>query len=58
MPHVIEMPIDRLSDQELGLRKWEAVMSGGYGSAEHRRVECEILRRMSGPDDSRPASLH
>ncbi|GAA0714683.1 hypothetical protein [Dokdonella soli] len=45
MVRVIEMPVERLSDHELGIRQWEAVMSCGYGSPEHQWLEREILRR-------------
>jgi hypothetical protein len=55
MPNIIEMPVDRLSDHELSIRKWEAVMSDGYGSGEYQRLERETARRMSGRDDSRGA---
>lgn len=59
MLNIIEMPLDGLSDHELQIREWEAVMSGGYGSTEHRVLEREMLRRMSAPDTARPPpSLH
>ncbi|MEP7044768.1 MAG: hypothetical protein ABI843_17010 [Dokdonella sp.] len=58
MLNVVEMPIDRLSDHELQMREWEAVMAAGYGSTEHRQVKSEIQRRMSAHDSVRPASVH
>lgn len=57
MLNVIEMPVGHLSDHELAIRKWEAVMSDGYGSPEYRRLETEAVRRLSGRDDFRGASL-
>jgi hypothetical protein len=45
MYNVTEFPIDRLSDRELRIREWEVVMSGGYGSSEHKRLQSEIRRR-------------
>lgn len=56
MLNIIEMPVDRLSDHELAIRKWEAVMADGYGSGEHQRLERECVRRMSGRDDFRGVS--
>ena len=47
MYNVTEFPIDRLSDRELRLREWEVVMSGGYGSSEHKRLQNEMWRRTS-----------
>ena len=56
MLKLVEMPIDRLSDHELSVRKWEAVMSSGYGCTEYQRLERESVRRMSGRDDLRATS--
>jgi hypothetical protein len=47
MYNVTEFPVDRLSDRELRLREWECVMSGGYGSSEHKRLQSEMWRRTS-----------
>ena len=47
MYNVTEFPVDRLSDRELRLREWEVVMSGGYGSNEHKRLQSELWRRPS-----------
>jgi hypothetical protein len=47
MYNITEFPIDRLSDRELRLREWEVVMSGGYGSSEHKRLQNEMWRRTS-----------
>jgi len=47
MYNVTEFPVDRLSDRELRLREWEVVMSGGYGSNEHKRLQSELWRRTS-----------
>ena len=47
MLNVTEFPVDRLSDRELRLREWEVVMSGGYGSNEHKRLQSELWRRTS-----------
>ena len=47
MYNVTEFPVDRLSDRELRLREWEVVMSGGYGSHEHKRLQNELWRRTS-----------
>lgn len=47
MYNVTEFPIDCLSDRELRLREWEVVMSGGYGSSEHKRLQSEMWRRTS-----------
>ena len=58
MLNVVEMPIDRLSDHELQMREWEAVMAGGYGSIEHRQVQSEIQRRSVPQASKRPASVH
>jgi hypothetical protein len=55
---LVEMPIDRLSDHELQVREWEAVMSSGYGSIEHSQLKSELQRRASGQPTSRPARLH
>lgn len=58
MFNVIEMPVATLSDHELRIREWEAVMAGGYGSSEHRQLQGEMMRRLSGMDDTRAVSLH
>lgn len=47
MYNVTEFPVDRLSERELRLREWEVVMSGGYGSSEHKRLQSELWRRTS-----------
>jgi hypothetical protein len=47
MFNVSEFPVDRLSDRELHIREWEVVMSGGYGSGEHKRLQDEMWRRTS-----------
>ncbi|MGH8173864.1 MAG: hypothetical protein ACREPX_12030 [Rhodanobacteraceae bacterium] len=47
MLNVTDFPVDRLSDRELHLREWECVMSGGYGSNEHKRLQSEMWRRTS-----------
>jgi hypothetical protein len=47
MLNVVDMPIDHLSDHELQMREWEAVMSGGFGSTEHRQLQSEMQRRSS-----------
>ena len=55
---IVEMPLDRLSDHELSLRQWEAVMAGGFGSAQHRQIESEMSRRSSSRDAFHPPVLH
>ena len=47
MYNITEFPVDRLSDRELRIREWEVVMSGGYGSNEHKRLQNEMWRRTS-----------
>ena len=47
MSNIAEFPVDRLSDRELRLREWECVMSGGYGTNEHKRLQSEMWRRTS-----------
>ena len=47
MNNISEFPVDRLSDRELRIREWEVVMSGGYGSNEHKRLQSEMWRRTS-----------
>ena len=47
MYNVTDFPVDRLSDRELRIREWEVVMSGGYGSREHKRLQSELWRRTS-----------
>jgi hypothetical protein len=57
--NVIELvPLSRLSDDELQIRQWEAMMAGGYGCAEYRQLESELSRRMSGRDSQGPRSVH
>ncbi len=58
MSNVIDLPTTRVSDEEMQIREWEAVMSGGYGSAAHRVIEGEMLRRLSGQDSVRRATCH
>jgi hypothetical protein len=58
MLNVVDMPIDHLSDHELQMREWEAVMSGGFGSTEHRQLQSEMQRRSSFQDSRRPVSVH
>ncbi|HEY0230162.1 MAG TPA: hypothetical protein VGC55_02820 [Dokdonella sp.] len=58
MLNVVEMPIDRLSDHELQMREWEAVMASGYGSTEHRQLQSEMQRRSSPQDSRRPVAIH
>jgi hypothetical protein len=47
MYNVTDFPVDHLSDRELHIREWEVVMSGGYGSNEHKRLQSEMWRRTS-----------
>ena len=47
MLNITEFPVDRLSDRELRIQEWECVMSGGYGTKEHKRLQGEIWRRSS-----------
>jgi hypothetical protein len=56
MYNVTDFPVDRLSDRELHLREWEVVMSGGYGSSEHKRLQGEMWRRTS--NTYAPAQVH
>ena len=59
MLNVVDMPIDHLSDHELQMREWEAVMAGGFGSSEHRQLQDERQRRSSPLKDvKRPVSVH
>lgn len=53
MYNVTQFPLHRLSDGELRIREWEAVMAGGYGSPEHLRLRDEVRRRSS--DTTAPA---
>jgi hypothetical protein len=56
--NIVEMPLDRLSDSELSVRQWEAVMAGDYGCAQHRQVESEMSRRLSARDNECAPRLH
>jgi hypothetical protein len=58
MLNVVDMPIDHLSDHELQMREWEAVMAGGFGSTEHRQLQSEMQRRTSFQDSQRRVSIH
>ena len=59
MLNVTEFPVDRLSDRELRIREWECVMSGGYGTNEHKRLQGEIWRRSSNMySPSAPITTH
>lgn len=58
MSNIVELPFQRLSDGELQIRAWEALMADGYGSPEHRRIEQEQRRRMSVGDTVRPFQRH
>jgi hypothetical protein len=58
MLNVVDMPIDHLSDHELQMREWEAVMAGGFGSNEHRQLQSEMQRRPSFQDSKRRVSIH
>ena len=59
MPNVTEFPVDRLSDRELRIREWEVVMSGGYGSSEHKRLKNELWRRTSNLyAPAQPGTMH
>lgn len=58
MSNIIDLPMDHLSDEEVRIREWEAVMSGGYGTDAHRLVQGEMLRRMSGQDSTRRLVYH
>ncbi|HEY0178063.1 MAG TPA: hypothetical protein VGC30_00335 [Dokdonella sp.] len=51
--NVVELPFRGLSDGELHIREWEAVMANGYGSPEHRRIEREREHRAHGAPLSR-----
>ena len=59
MLNVVDMPIAHLSDHELQMREWEAVMAGGFGSTEHRQLQSERQRRCASSQDvKRPVSVH
>jgi hypothetical protein len=58
MNNISEFPIDRLSDRELRIREWEVVMSGGYGSNEHKRLQSEMWRRTSNMYVPQPHTTH
>jgi hypothetical protein len=58
MYNITEFPVDRLSDRELRIREWEVVMSGGYGSNEHKRLQNEMWRRTSNMYAAQPYTTH
>lgn len=40
------MPIEKLTDHELQIRAWHALLEGGYRSPAYQRIEQEMQRRV------------